>query len=281
MDLNDVHKAQISRFQTFCKGKREGALAGVEGQKNDFITDRLSDDGAIFNCADVRSLLEAYHAQVVACFRDELEKPANLSSVFAAQLLAQAQASGLTLQVEDISIIEDQSRVAQVSSLPAVSAPPLAPKRATLSALESTGTADLSALQEMQDLKEENRIMKDRNMQMQTEMSTVLRERSVLSSELEQARAAAQTGGGADATVAEYSRMLTDTKAALDQKHYELESAKRDFGQQLHQSSQFMELKSILRKKSAENKDLKQRMMAAGVAMPDDGQGVELQADED
>mmetsp|Transcript_22964 Transcript_22964/g.46515 ORF Transcript_22964/g.46515 Transcript_22964/m.46515 type:complete len:283 (-) Transcript_22964:152-1000(-) len=282
MDLNDIHRAQISRFSTFCKGKRDGALAGVECQKNDFMTDRLSDDGAIFNCMDVRALLEAYHAQVMACLRDELEKTVNLSSVFAAQLLAQAQATGITLQVEDISVIEDQNRVAQISSLPAMSAPPLAPKpRNTLTALDGGGVSDPAALQEVQDLKEENRMMKDRNMQLQTEMSAVLRERSVLTCELEQARAQTATGGGVDATVAEYSRMFTETKAALDQKSYELEAAKREFSQQLSQSSQFMELKSIVRKKTAENKDLKHRMMAAGVALPDDGQGVELQADDD
>mmetsp|Transcript_58954 Transcript_58954/g.132672 ORF Transcript_58954/g.132672 Transcript_58954/m.132672 type:complete len:284 (-) Transcript_58954:175-1026(-) len=283
MDLNEAHTAQVARFATFCKGKRDAALAGMEVQKNDFITDRLSDDGAIFNCADARVLLETYHQQVLACLRDELDKSVNLSSVFVGQLLSQAQMNGATLQVQDISIIEDSSRIAQVAALPAVNAPPLVHKRGTLSALDASGgpTIDGSALQELQDVKEENRMMKDRNMQLQTEMSTVLRERSMLSSELEQARASVQTGGGVDATVAEYARMLTETKAALDQKSYELETTTREFNQQLSQTPQFIELKSIVRKKNEENKTLKQRMLAAGLAPPDDGQGVELQADDD
>lgn len=281
MNLNDVHKAQISRFTTFFKGKRDRVLADREGEKNDFLTDRLSDESAIFNYADVRSIVEAYHLQVMACLRDELSKTINLSAVFVAQLLAQAETSGASLQVEDISAIEDQSRIGEIQSLPAVSAPPLAaPKpRAPLTAVQSSGTADPAVLQELQDLKEENRMMKDRNLQMQTEMSTVLRERSSLSTELEQVKSNLKqhiTKGhaGGTANTAEYERQLADAKA-------ELEATKKEMNQRLADSSQFKELKSIVKKKANENKELKQRLVAAGLALPDAGEGVELEADSD
>mmetsp|Transcript_11790 Transcript_11790/g.35569 ORF Transcript_11790/g.35569 Transcript_11790/m.35569 type:complete len:278 (+) Transcript_11790:73-906(+) len=277
MDLGDVHKAQLSRFAAFFRGKRDRAVADREAEKSDFITDRLADESAIFNYADVRLLLDAYHNQVMASLRDELEKTANLSAVFAAQLLGQAEAAGVTLQVEDISVIEDQNRLGEIGALPAVNAPPLAPKKAALTAVGGTGTADPAVLQELQDLKEENRVMKDRNMHLQTEISGALRERSALAAELDQVKTSltgAQQAGGGDANAAEYQRQLTE-------KHAELESLKRELNQRLGDSSQFRELKSIVQKKSAENKELKQRLAAAGLAAPDEGACVELEADSD
>lgn len=286
MELNDVHKAQLSRFTTFFKGKRDRVMGDREMEKSDFITDRLADEAAIFNYNDVRLLLEAYHNQVMSCVRDELEKTVNLSAVFAAQLLGQAEAGGMTLQVEDISVIEDQNRIGQIGALGAINAPPLAPKpRNTLSAVEGSGVADPAILQQLQDTKEENRTMKDRNMQLQTEMSTVLRERSSLTGELDQVKANLKEhltrmhqGGGGDASASE----LNQARGLLEQKQAELEQLKTDFNQRLGDSSQFRELKSIVKKKTTENKELKQRLASAGLGGgADEGEGIELEADSD
>lgn len=292
MELNDVHKVQLSRFTTFFKGKRDRVLSDREMEKNDFISDRMADEAAIFNYNDVRLLLDTYHNQVMTCLRDELEKTVSLSAVFAAQLLGQAEQSGLTLQVEDISVIEDQNRLGQIGALSSINAPPLQPKpRNTLAAVDGSGTADPAVLQELQDLREESRMMKDRNMHLQTEMSTVLKDRSVLTAELDQVKANLREhvtrmhqgggGGGGDVQAAEYQRQLQESRGLLEQKHVELENLKREFNQRLGDSSQFRELKGIVKKKTAENKELKQRMAAAGLGVPDDGQGIELEADSD
>mmetsp|Transcript_2090 Transcript_2090/g.4690 ORF Transcript_2090/g.4690 Transcript_2090/m.4690 type:complete len:245 (+) Transcript_2090:68-802(+) len=244
MELSDAHKAQISRFTAFFKAKRERMLTDIEGAKNDFMTDRLVDESAIFNCRDVHLLLETYHAQVVASVKDESEKATNLSGVFVAQLLCQAEGAGMSLQVPDISVIEDQNRVGQIGSLAAVTAPPLAPKpRATLTAMEGISGVDPSVLQELQDARGEIQMIRDRNAQLQTEMSAVLKERSALASEVEQLRANPASSG-------------------VDSTH-------------------FRNLKSMLKKKTAENKDLKQRMVEAGLTLPDDGQGIDLVPDSD
>lgn len=278
MELNDIHKAQISRFTSFFKGKRDRVLGDRESEKNNFISDRLVDESAIYNHSDVRLLIEAYHAEVMSCLRDELEKTANLSAVFVAQFCGQAEASGMCLQVEDISVIEDHNLIGQIGGLAAVNAPPLAPKQRTqLAAVSGTGSADPAILQELQDIKEENRIMKDRNMQLQTEISAALRERSMLSSQLDVAKM--QATGGTDTAL--YERQLADARAQHDQKHYELENLKMELSNRLAESTQFRELKAIVRKKTSENKDLKQRMAAAGLAPPDDGEGIELTADDD
>lgn len=275
MDLNDIHKAQLSRFTTFFRSKRERVIVDVGSKKDDFVSDRLVDEGAIFNFSDVKALLDAYHAQVMGCLAEELEKNTSLSAVFVSQLLGQAQAAGMSLQVEDISVIEDQGRLGQIGALPAMSAPPLAPKaKATLSAVEGSGMADPAMLQQMQDLKAENKMMTERYMQLQTEVSTVLRERSMLTAELEQAKSNLASGGGGDPKAADYARQLGEKNA-------ELEALRRDMGQRLSESTQFRELKSIVKKKTAENKDLKHLMQSAGVALPDSGQGIELEADSD
>eukprot|EP00421_Protoceratium_reticulatum_P064679 CAMPEP_0168402704 /NCGR_PEP_ID=MMETSP0228-20121227/23755_1 /TAXON_ID=133427 /ORGANISM="Protoceratium reticulatum, Strain CCCM 535 (=CCMP 1889)" /LENGTH=289 /DNA_ID=CAMNT_0008416293 /DNA_START=80 /DNA_END=949 /DNA_ORIENTATION=+ len=289
MELNDVHKAQISRFAAFFKGKRERVFADREREKTDFMSDRMADESAIFNYADIQLLMETYHAQVMGCLREELEKAVDLSAVFIAQILSQAETAGTTLQVDDISIIEDQGRLGEIGALAAMNAPPLAPKpRAQLTAVGSTGNVDPNVLQEIQDVKEENRTMKDRNLQMQNEISTVLRERSVLAAELDQVKANLKQhitrmheGGGGNVNVAEYERQLTEAKGLHDQKNAELEALRRDMNQRLGDSSQFRELKGIVKKKATEIKDLRQRLIAAGLAPPDAGEGIELEADSD
>lgn len=287
--LNEIHVAQLSRFGSFLKGKRDRALMDRESDKEDFKSDHLMDDAAIFNCQDVAALLEAYHTQVMARQREDLEATANLSAVFASHLMGQAEDHGMALQVEDISVIEDHGQLQVMASLAAMNAPPLAPRpRATLAAM-GTVSSDPAVLQELADVREENRVMQDRQHQMMTEISQVKSERSTLAAELEQVKAnfkqhiAMKHEGGeaSGAQLAEYQRLLDETQQQLEAKHYELETLRRDMEQRLGDSNQFIQLKAIVKRKSEEIKALKGTLVAHGLMAPDGDDCVELEADSD
>jgi len=294
MDLNEIHQVQIARFCQFLKGKSDKAISDRAVEMDDFMADRLPDESAIFNVNDVKTLLLAYHQEAMARVREDLEKAINLSAVFSTQLLAQAQAYGMTLQVEDITIIEDQAHVDQVGSLSAVtSAPPLQPqRRAQLQTMGTTASVDPNVIQELQDLKEENRQLKDRNLKMQGETSGILKERSTLIAELEQVKgnfkqhlnrqAEAAPLGGAGVNVQEYERQLIELREMHDQKYAECEAMRRDMNQRLGDSRQFRELQAIVQKKSEQVRAMQQQLMAHGIMVDQQDDGcIELVADDD
>eukprot|EP00932_Pfiesteria_piscicida_P014292 SRR837773.26029.p1 GENE.SRR837773.26029~~SRR837773.26029.p1 ORF type:complete len:246 (-),score=43.85 SRR837773.26029:173-829(-) len=215
--------------------------------------DRLVDEAAIFNYADVQVLLNDYHLQVIGRVREELESTTNLSAVFIAQLLAQAEASGMALQVEDISAIEDQNRVGQISALtalppsPALSMPPLAPKpRQALDAVLAPGggAGNVALLQQVQDLEEEKRQMQERFARVEMELTNLSRERSALSQEVQRLHEGhAASGDAASMQVAEYHRQLMEKQGECD-------SIRRELGARLAESAQFRQLKDILQQKT-------------------------------
>jgi len=227
MELHDVHKAQIARYTAFLASKRTRAVSDRDSELEDFKSDRLVDEAAIYNYADVLALLDAYHQQVMGPFREELESEVNLSANLIAHLLAQAEASGVYLQVEDISVIEDQSRVGQVGSLAAMVAPPLAPKpRQTLEAVNPAGAGgggdNMALLTELDDLKEEKRLLGERCSRVEFELTNLSRERSALSAEVGRLQEAAVTGADHSSVhAAEYARQLAETRQAYEAKFAE------------------------------------------------------------
>lgn len=284
MDLSEDAKAQVGRFMGFFKGKRDLAIADAVAGKDEFVSDRLADDSAIYNSSDVKALLSALSDQLIASLKQEHETIVGTSAVYVSQLLIQAEKAGTKVDVPDISIIEDRKNISQVSSLAGVKYS-LAPPKRGLDAIGSTGS-DPKVLQELLDVKEENRQMHDRQRSLQTEMSTLLKERSTLTAELEKVKEnfkqmRARSTGDNSVNAAAIERSLNETKAMLDSKASECDTMKKDLDKRLGESSQFKELKSILQKKTDEVKDLKKRLAKAGVDVPSTDGGVDLEPDDD
>jgi len=287
-NLHDVHKAQLARFTQWFAQKRASACSDRDGELEDFKSDRLVDEGAIFNYADVQALLNDYHLQVIGRVREELESTTNLSAVYIAQLLAQAEASGMALQVEDISAIEDHNKIGEIGALRVIQTMPgllpkpqqtltLAPLGGGLGGGGSPGGGNnIAMLTQIQDLEDEKRQLLDRNGRVEAELTNLSRERAQLSHEVQRLHEGhASTGDAASAQVAEYHRQLM-------QKQDECEAIRRELAARLQESVQFRQLKDILQQKNAEVKAMAEQMRAAGLMMHDaGGGGVELLADDD
>eukprot|EP00438_Fugacium_kawagutii_P029177 Skav210073 [mRNA] locus=scaffold7699:2517:10929:+ [translate_table: standard] len=86
-ELSDVNKAQVQRYISYFKAKRERLLAERDAEKAEFISDRLADDQAIFNRADVEEMVETFHSQTAASVREAIEGFMNLSAVYVSQVL--------------------------------------------------------------------------------------------------------------------------------------------------------------------------------------------------
>jgi len=249
MELNDAHRAQVARFVAFCKGKRERALLEKEGEKSEFKSDRLVDDSAIYNKSDVEDIVDTYHAMMAGGAREVTEELINLSAVTISQLIGLAEQAGLQMDSVDVAAI-DQYGAASLASMAAQgSAPACGGVKRPAGALPSLGGENKG----MAELEEENRQMRERYQAMQLQVSELARERSQLAEELQRAAAGQAVEPPPPPP------------------------PPQSFGD----SSQYKEMKALLKKKSEEVKTLRQTILANGLALPATEGGFEVTADDD
>jgi hypothetical protein len=291
MDLNDVHKGAVQRYSLFFKGKRERMLADRNTDKEEFKSDRI-DTTAVYSGADVEELLEQYHATMMGTLRQELEQLLDFSAVYVSQVFSQVQQYGMTLEGIDVSLIEDQNRVAALRALDGGSAPPLDRNPShKLAPVGTQGTVDLALHSQVQELQESNRVMEERYQRMQVEAQSLLQERSTLRGELEKVKEnfamlrqqmhASGLDSASSSHVQEIENSLGETRGLLDAKNAEVAKMSHELQQRLGDSSQFRELKAIVKKKSEEVKMLRRAMVASGLEPPAMAGGIDLVADDD
>mmetsp|Transcript_13698 Transcript_13698/g.39458 ORF Transcript_13698/g.39458 Transcript_13698/m.39458 type:complete len:254 (-) Transcript_13698:157-918(-) len=252
MQLNDAHRAQVMRFITYCKGKRERMLVERNAEAIEFKGDRLADDSAIYNKVDVEDLVNTYHAMMVGSSRESMEELINLSAVTMAQMLALGEQAGLVMDSVDVAAIDQNGAAAIASMATQGKAPPGSAAKLPGHQLPSLPVDDSSLKIKCQELEEENRQMRERYQSMQVQVSELLRERSQLSEELSKAAAGAAVQPPPPPPAAE----------------------------RFSDSTQFKELKALMKKKSEEVKELRQFITASGLQIPNTGGGVEIPADD-
>lgn len=286
--LADAHQAQLSRYLSFFKGKRERLINDRASDLNEFKSDQCADDAQLYNKTDVENLLDTYHAVIVGCIREEVENMVNISAVYVSELYSQAQQLGITLDSADVSLIEDKTRVDQIKMMMSSGgAPLLQPMVSRNATLPTLGAQDPAMLQENQDLKEQNRQMNDRYQQMQHEVSQLLKERSVMLRELEEVKSnftqlrAMQPESAGNSQINEIERRCMATQGMLDAKKAECDAMSRDLNQRLGDSTQFKELKAIVKKKSHEVIQLRRQLEAHGLAPVASAGGVDLAPEDD
>jgi len=292
MDLSEVHQAQIARFASFFKGKREALIRDRQVLNQQFISDYLSDDTAIFNRDNVEGIVSAYQTQAMEGLNEDLEKVTKLAAVYCTELMRTAQAMGMNLQTGDISVVEDQNRIDHVTALSAMQHAPLpAMPKQQLQPLGGSGAGsnDPAMVQQLQDAQEVARKADERFQMMQEQVSSLLKERSSMTSELDSVKAnfsvlrSNMAATGADQAsqqqVADMELRLHHSQSTIASKNAEVESMRRDYESRLGDSSQFRQLKGIIKEKNNQIKTLRGQLQAAGYAV--DGGGAELQADSD
>merc|ERR1712182_15216 len=112
-----------------------------------------------------------------------------------------------------------------------------------------------ASAQELRELKQENRQMLDRYQQMQKQVSDLLKERSMLTDELEGVKATFlglkdQLQMGQVESTESMEIALMNARAQLDQRTNELEVLSNDLNKRVGDSSQFKEMRSIIAKKN-------------------------------
>jgi leucine zipper transcription factor-like protein 1 len=260
-ELSDAHKNELARFSQFFKNKRELHVRHMQLLMGELGEDRITEE--ILQKGEVQAIFADAQEQVAAHVREILDSQSLQAMAHIATLLSFAQASGVELEA-DVHHVEDSSRCAMVAEVAnSISAPRAAPNAGRLPQLGAVG--GMVGSQEVRDLKEENRKMVDRYQQMQKQVSDLLKERSMLSDELEgvkstfkQLKDQMQAGQGFAAE--DMENALSNARAQLDAKNREIENISSELNSHVGNSSQFRDMRSMMAKKNQQLKDLRARL---------------------
>jgi leucine zipper transcription factor-like protein 1 len=213
---------------------------------------------------DVHQIFNDAKEQVAFRLREQLEAETLRSAAHLATILGFAQAAGVELEA-DVNTVEDSSRCNAVANVAAmIGQPRPAPAASRLQPMEAVVGGGASA-QELRELKQENRQMLDRYQQMQKQVSDLLKERSMLTDELEGVKATflglkGQLQMGQAEATESMEIALSNARIQLDQRTNELEVLSNDLNKRVGDSSQFKEMRSIIAKKNQQIKEMRARL---------------------
>eukprot|EP00439_Symbiodinium_sp_Y106_P032342 s604_g3.t2 len=183
----------------------------------------------------------------------------NLSAVYVSQVLHRAEITGVPIDA-DLSAIEDQNSIDSIAAMATSGfVPATVGKRGNLPSLNSAvppppsplgPPSDLATAAKLQEMEQENAQLRERYNAMQLQVSELAAERSDLAAQLDQA----------GAQVALSQNQLTE---------------------HLGSTTQFRDLKAIVKKRTDEVKMLREYIAMAGLEVPGTEGGVELTADDD
>lgn len=251
-ELSDLNKAQVQRFISYFKAKRERLLGERDLEKSEFISDRLSDDQAIFSRADVEEMVETFHSQTSGSVREAMEGFVNLSAVYVSQVLHRAESCGVPIDI-DLSAIEDQNSIDQIASLASQGFVPavMGKRNANLPSLGGVPpppsplapAGDLQTMARMQELEQENSQLRGRYDEMEAQVAQLFEQ--------------------------------------LHQAGAQVAMSQSQLSEHVGSSAQFRDLKDILKKRTEEVKLLREYIASAGLPVPGTEGGIELTADDD
>jgi len=114
MDLSDYHREQLSKYVCFFRNKREVQVAEIKELFND-AADELQTD-ALLNYDEMSNILSTLGDSVQSNFTEDLKRTVNMSVLAIQQLLADADAQDLELQM-DTSKIEDSHLIEEIERM--------------------------------------------------------------------------------------------------------------------------------------------------------------------
>lgn len=276
--LDAENQEQIIKYLKFFKNKRDIAIDRVDGDFDDCKSDRLHED--MYTKDDVEQMLDHLNIVVKDNMRNEVQTILGMNVLLMKQLFERAVDQGCELQM-DTSVIEDAAMISAVEKIrldqPVMKAEAKRASRNTQLSSMKDDTAELVA--QKNKLETSNATLQERFTQMQSQMSTVLKQKTELertlavakddlessrsdfqaqakhaSDDLASERSAKEAAvGGAESSSAELQRALAESR----QHASELE---RDMEEKLTSSKQFQQMKRIMTQKTQQVTELRRRL---------------------
>lgn len=179
--LNSDHQLEVKKFLDFFALKRRENLKEIETSARQFTSKNLNED-ALMQKSEVEAFLDNFTREVTGTIEAELQNLAHMSGVYIKILMHQAETQGLYLQA-DTAFIENQHAIEEMKTIERSHRVSDLNKRsqgARLPTLAAGFNNDPQITKQLNELKEENKEIKNRLKQTQAQLSEILDERNSL-----------------------------------------------------------------------------------------------------
>ena len=261
---------QLADFITFYSVKRDLFAAEVGSTINDFGEERVTED--IYSRDDVLSMLQDLQQLATARVKRDHDTAAGMTGILLEQVLLAAEAAGCGAISIDLSRTEDASSIERMKNINSVMHAPSggrlgAPRLdANAGRLESLREEQSRLREEHEQVVNELKSMRERNISLQQQTATLLKEKSertqrekTLEDEIERLKKVEVASGASKASsnaVLQQQQQLqsqvADLTQRLEQATNDARSAARERDQKLTESKQFVQMRTLMARKNAD-----------------------------
>lgn len=269
---------QLADFITFYSVKRDLFAAEVGSTINDFGEERVTED--IYSRDDVLSMLQDLQQLATARVKRDHDTAAGMTGILLEQVLLAAEAAGCGAISIDLSRTEDASSIERMKNINSVMHAPSggrlgAPRLdANAGRLESLREEQSRLREEHEQVVNELKSMRERNISLQQQTATLLKEKSertqrekTLEDEIERLKKVEVASGASKASsnaVLQQQQQLqsqvADLTQRLEQATNDARSAARERDQKLTESKQFVQMRTLMARKNAQIVELRGRL---------------------
>lgn len=269
---------QLADFITFYSVKRDLFAAEVGSTINDFGEERVTED--IYSRDDVLSMLQDLQQLATARVKRDHDTAAGMTGILLEQVLLVAEAAGCGAISIDLSRTEDASSIERMKNINSVMHAPSggrlgAPRLdANAGRLESLREEQSRLREEHEQVVNELKSMRERNISLQQQTATLLKEKSertqrekTLEDEIERLKKVEVASGASKASsnaVLQQQQQLqsqvADLTQRLEQATNDARSAARERDQKLTESKQFVQMRTLMARKNAQIVELRGRL---------------------
>eukprot|EP00002_Diphylleia_rotans_P024200 TRINITY_DN4770_c0_g1_i1.p1 TRINITY_DN4770_c0_g1~~TRINITY_DN4770_c0_g1_i1.p1 ORF type:complete len:299 (-),score=98.89 TRINITY_DN4770_c0_g1_i1:594-1490(-) len=280
-DLTPYHLERLEAFVQFSKSKREESLRELDLAIDEFKDTSVTEDH--FVRSDVISILDKLTKTVRTTVDKEVSTNQYASSVLLQSIFSQADKLNIQLKV-DVASLENGEALRSMAKFEQEKTKIGAGQK--LPSLGKSAADPAVLLQEINTLKEENKVLRDRLQKLTGQSTSVLKEKSAANEELEQLKielsqtksresAAAKDLSTLKGKVDELQQQIGQLKvaastpavkadpsvqAALQAKSEEVDQLQKELTGKVQSTTQFATMKKMVQKKNDQVKDLLTRL---------------------
>jgi len=265
---------QVADFITFYSLKRDLFAAEVGSTINDFGEERVTED--IYSRDDVLSMLQDLQQLATARVKRDHDTAAGMTGILLEQVLLAAEAAGCGTISIDLSRTEDANSIERMKNINSVMHAPAARVAPRLDAnagrLESLREEQSRIREEHERLVDELKSMRERNISLQQQTATLLKEKSErthreknLEDEIDRLKKVEIASGQSKASLnielqQQLQAQVTDLSLRLEQANNDARSAAKERDQKLTESKQFVQMRTLMARKNAQIVELRGRL---------------------
>jgi len=267
--LSGDHQMEIHKYLKFLKTKINQSVTRVDNAFSNFKEDKLK-EGEMYNTDDVETMTDELQEDVKGTCESEMTNLVRMSGVFIQMLLYQADQQDISLKAE-ASYIENQSAIENMGALEVLNAVKFkneVKKQPSRLPTMDRQISDASKAAEFLEMKEENKTLLEKTRKLTEQVTVLLKEKKEVQTELETLRVDFEHSStlsnmekkDTESAMQGASQDVLELRETIKQKEAEIKAVEEERDKKVQSSTQFLQMKKLVREKNELIKDLRERL---------------------